>query len=193
MLLENKKWYQSKLLKIPTPEFIVLYNGKAPYPDYAELKLSNAFINTEGLKQHKKDNLPLELVVKVYNIHHGRNTEMMSKSKTLGNYSFFVGKVNDESREKPLEEAVKDAIKYCIENNILKEFLVEHTSEVTNMLMGEWNWDDAKEVWQEEAREEGLEQGLEQGREEGKAEIIALMEKGLSLDEIKNMQKLNLS
>ena len=24
------------------------------------------------------------------------------------------------------------------------------------MLLTEWNWDDAKEVWQEEAREEGI-------------------------------------
>jgi flagellar biosynthesis/type III secretory pathway protein FliH len=47
-----------------------------------------------------------------------------------------------------------------------------------NMLLDEWNWDDAKEVWQEEAREEGLllgmERGMERGKEKGK-------EKGLLL------------
>jgi len=45
------------------------------------------------------------------------------------------------------------------------------------MLMGEWNWDDAKEVWQEEAREEG--------REKGREEIMNLLEKGFSIEEIK--------
>jgi len=32
-----------------------------------------------------------------------------------------------------------------------------------NMLMNEWNWDDALDVRYEEGREEGLERGLEQG------------------------------
>jgi hypothetical protein len=32
-----------KRLSIPWPEFIVLYNGTAPYPDEALLKLSEAF------------------------------------------------------------------------------------------------------------------------------------------------------
>ena len=42
------------------------------------------------------------------------------------------------------------------------------------MLLTEWNWDDAKEVWQEEAREDGIEigikRGLEMGRTEGREE-----------------------
>ncbi|MDR2729737.1 MAG: hypothetical protein LBB81_02430 [Treponema sp.] len=41
------------------------------------------------------------------------------------------------------------------------------------MLTTEWNWDTAKEVWQEEAREEGRE------------EILKLFEQGLSVEEIK--------
>jgi DNA-binding NarL/FixJ family response regulator len=49
------------------------------------------------------------------------------------------------------------------------------------MLTTEWNWDTAKEVWQEEAREEGL----SQGREEEREEILKLFEQGLSVDEIK--------
>ena len=38
------------------------------------------------------------------------------------------------------------------------------------MLLTEWNWDDAKEVWQDEAREQGRELGLEKGRIEGYSE-----------------------
>jgi len=36
--------------------------------------------------------------------------------------------------------------------------LKKHASEVYNMLTTEWNWDDAKEVWQREAREDGKEE-----------------------------------
>jgi len=50
--------------------------------------------------------------------------------------------------------AIKAAIKSCMERGILVYFLEKHASEVLNMLTTEWNWDDAKEVWQEEAREE---------------------------------------
>jgi len=50
-----------------------------------------------------------------------------------------------------------------------------------SMLTTEWNWDTAKEVWQDEAREEG--------REEGHEEILKLFEQGLSIDEVKERLK----
>jgi len=58
-----------------------------------------------------------------------------------------------------------------------------------SMLTTEWNWDTAKEVWQDEARAEGLSRGREEGREEGREvereEILKLFEQGLSVNEIK--------
>ena len=56
---------------------------------------------------------------------------------------------------------------YCIRNNIMKEFLELHGSEVSNMLLSEWNMDEALEVTQEEAFADGVEYGLEQGLEQG--------------------------
>jgi len=78
-IIDRKKLYQRKQIKIPTPEFIVLYNGKEQYPDHKELKLSTAFKNLEGLKLYKKGHIPLELVVQLYNINHGRNPELLKK------------------------------------------------------------------------------------------------------------------
>ena len=49
-IIDKKNIYHSKLVKIPAPEFIVLYNGKDPFPDYQELKLSTAYKTIEGLK-----------------------------------------------------------------------------------------------------------------------------------------------
>jgi predicted transposase/invertase (TIGR01784 family) len=64
------------------------------------------------------------------------------------------------------------AIDDCISQNVLKEFLERNASEVRNMLFG-WNWDTAKEVWQEEAREDGVAigeaRGIAIGRDEGVA------------------------
>jgi len=46
--------------------------------------------------------------------------------------------------------------------------LERNASEVRNMLFG-WDWDEAKEVWQEEAREDGVARGIAIGRDEGVA------------------------
>jgi len=46
--------YQKKLIKIPRPEFIVLYNGKADCPDHQELKLSRSL---SGIAQINKENV----------------------------------------------------------------------------------------------------------------------------------------
>jgi hypothetical protein len=181
-IVNRKKLYQAKLEKIPKPEFIVLYNGKYKYPDYSELKLSDAFKNVAGLKLSDSDKLPLELVVQVYNINCGHNTEILKKCETLDGYSIFIDKVRKyKKKENSLEKGVKDAIKYCIDKNILKDFLETHSSEVLNMLLTEWNWDEALEV----AREEGHEEGREEAHEEDRQYFLGLLNQGLTIEEIK--------
>jgi hypothetical protein len=119
--------------------------------------------------------LSLELVVKVYNINHGHNTPLIQGCKTLEGYSAFIAKAREwEERVAERDEALKLAVKDCIEQGILKEFLEAHASEVLNMLLTEWNWDDALAV----REEEGVERGREEGREEGREQVAknALLE-----------------
>jgi hypothetical protein len=66
------------------------------------------------------------------------------------------------------------------EKNILKEILKTHAAEVMNMLTTEWNWDIAREVWEEEA----LERGREKGREEGQSMVLELIKQGYSIEQI---------
>lgn len=40
----------------------------------------------------------------------------------------------------------------------MQPFLTDNSSEVENMLLTDWNWDEAMEVAKEEAREEGKEE-----------------------------------
>jgi predicted transposase/invertase (TIGR01784 family) len=75
------------------------------------------------------------------------------------------------------ESAMKAAIEYCLGQGILVRELGENSSEVINMLLAEWSWDDAKEVWQEEAREDGR----EEGRRETAKNLKAM---GLSAEQI---------
>ena len=138
-----------------TPEFIVLYNGQKPYPDISYMRLSDAFIS----QLHKNEEEPapsVELVVKVINIGYGHNKPILEKSKPLQDYSIFTYKVQEyKDRGLLLQEAIRQAVIYCRENDIMQPFLTDNSSEVENMLLTDWNWDEAMEVAKEEAREEG--------------------------------------
>jgi len=199
-IIDTKKLYATKPISLPRPEFFVLYNGVSPYPDEKILKLSETFERAASLGIPKKEIPSLELVVKVININQGRNEDIVKRCKTLNGYCAFIGKVREyENVGYSLEEAIRKAVIYCRDHEILKEFLEANASEVMNMLITEWNWDDAKQVWYEEGLEEGLEKGLEKGREETARNALAegasieFVQKitGLDIETLKNLRNCN--
>ena len=148
--------YSKKRLSIPWPEFYVLYNGTDPFPDEAVLRLSDLFERPQDLGLPEKFHPLLELEVKVLNINEGRNAAIVSRCKELAEYSAFIAKVRAFWNESGnLGEAIKDAVNFCQKHDILKQFLEIHASEVLNMLLTEWNTEDAISY----AREEGWEEG----------------------------------
>jgi hypothetical protein len=192
-LFGKKAIYREKLIKIPRPEFYVFYNGTEDYPPERILRLSDAFECMDG-----KESPALELTVKVININKGINKNLEQKSETLSGYIEFIAKAREILAEltgenthqafddkKLLDEAIKRAIQYCKTNNILRDFLTKLGSEVNNMLFAEWNLDDAKEVWQEEAWEEGMEKGWGDGIDS----FCELIEQGYSPQEARKILK----
>jgi predicted transposase/invertase (TIGR01784 family) len=190
-LLDSKDVYKKKLIKIPAPEFIVIYNGTEKFPENQTLRLSAAY-------QEHDDNseAELELTVKVLNINKNHNKDIAQRSKTLRDYVFFIERVRENQKTGMLlEAAATEAIKYCIGNGVLGEFLKTNSSEVMNMLYTEFNMDVALEV----AKEEGLEEGIEQGIKQGLVTVAKnlLIKKipvgdiadvtGLSLEEVENL------
>ena len=158
-LVKGKTLYSEKTLSIPWPEFYVLYNGKKPYPDQKILKLSDLFKKPQELGLPEDSYPLLELEVKVININEGKNAAIVNRCKKLAEYSAFTARAEKLFNELgDRGEAVRAAIKYCEKHDILREFLEVHGSEVLNMLSLEWNWDEAKEVWQEEASEKAREE-----------------------------------
>jgi len=157
-LIDRKSAYSSKLIKIPRPEFIVLYNGKEDFPDEKELRLSEAFI---ALPDGHKPNGDLELSVRVLNINKGRNETIIQGSVELSGYIAIVDAVRGNINSGlTLNEAVKKAIKDCANMNILPDFLEKHGGDVMSMLHADWNIDDFGEVKWEEGLEEGLLRGI---------------------------------
>jgi predicted transposase/invertase (TIGR01784 family) len=156
-VVSPKTIYRENRIKIPKPQFIVLYNGAKDIPDEEVLKLSDAFKDLED-----GENPMLDLTVTVYNVNQGHNEEILKKSENLRGYARLVSLMREAVKKLPRKEAVKEVIRYCINNQILSKFIAEHASEVENMLLTEWNWNDAKEVWQEEADQRGYERGQEE-------------------------------
>jgi len=178
--IDHRKLYQRTLEAIPEPIFIVLYNGKDAYPEHTVLRLSDAFRDTAGLRATAPDGPALELVVHVYNINQGHNAALLARCETLGEYSAFVSKVREYRATMPLEDAMKAAIRHCIDNDILKLFLETHSSEVMNMLITEWNLEEAQKAWFDEGRNEGRNE--ERGKRD--KELLDLIGKGYTLEDI---------
>ena len=196
--VKGKSLYSGKRLSIPWPEFYVLYNGQDSFPDEVIYRLSDLFERPEALGLSKNAKPLLELEARVININEGRNEVIAKRCKKLSEYSAFIAKTYEYVEEfGDKEEAVNEAVKFCSRHGILKEFLEIHGSEVLNMLLEEWNMEDAKEVWQEEAREDGLKEGLNKGKieiaqnalAEGLAPEIIQKITGLDLEAIKKLPK----
>ena len=151
--------YLRKLSKIPTPEFYVFYNGIDDYPETTTLKLSDAFITRPKL-------IPLELEVKVYNINKNKEAEVLSRCKTLEEYSLFVEEVRKQT-QLDSENGFTNAVKICIEKGILKEYLMRKSREVINMLVAEYDYDTDIAVQREESLRVGIQQGIQQGFSDG--------------------------
>ena len=189
-IIDREKLYRKRLEQVPMPQFIVLYNGREPCPDRQELRLSAAFKGDLGLPG--KD-LPLELVVQVYNINRGRNPEILARSENLSGYSLLMGKISEYGEKLPLEESVTSAVKYCIEQNVLREFLGKHGSEVVNMLFEELSIEEIVAVRSEEAHAKGRFEGHAEGCEDTKTSIARnLLEKGSAFEFVREITGLDM-
>jgi hypothetical protein len=161
--------YREKLIKLPKPEFYVLYNGQSPYPLRGIMRLSEAFL---GLEANEQPNL--ELIVNVLNINYGDNVDVLERNEDLKGYSLFVSKIRGRQKEgKSLPEAIRITVNECLSEGILNEFLSQFGNEVEAMFS--LVYDEEKAI--RYAREEGRVEGREEGREEGLEIIRALKEK----------------
>lgn len=139
-------------IKIPAPQYIVLYNGKERMEEEFVQKLSDAF---EGGRKGC-----MELEVRTININRGYNEELLRKCKTLADYSYFVAEVRKNLEIMALQEAVEQAVDICVGQDILKEFLLEQKAEVVAMSIYEYNEEYVRKVLLEEGMEKGIEKGI---------------------------------
>lgn len=165
--------YSTSLVKIPTPKFVVFYNGTDFQPEQQALKLSDAF--------EKEQELPaLELTVVVYNINLGHNQELLEACQLLKEYAQYVEQVRIFAKKMPFSNAVEKAVNYCIRNGILSDFLSRNRSEAIAMSIFEYDEEKHIKSEQEEWREIGRKEGMAAGRDTLALMLKSLMDAGKS-------------
>lgn len=182
--------YSSKLKKLPTPRYLVFYNGTEEEPDERILRLSEAFVKEGGC---------LECEVRLLNINHERNKELMEKCRRLEEYALFIARVRDfmADGKMPLKEAITRTIEVCLKEGILPDILCKERTEVLGMVLSTFNKElyekelkeDAFRAGEEKGRREGREEGREEGKQEGACEklqelVQKKLAKGKSIEEI---------
>ena len=150
--ISSENLYGSKRVMIPSPRFVVFYNGVDSQPERQTLKLSDAY-------DRNQENPELELTVTVYNINRGYNDEIMDACKTLKEYAMYVELLRTYAKQMPLAEAVEKAVDYCINADILSEFLRKNRAEVIMLSIFEYD----EEAHHKLLYEEGVEDGMKQG------------------------------
>ncbi|MGI5969806.1 MAG: hypothetical protein ACOX76_09015 [Lachnospiraceae bacterium] len=167
----DKSVYSSVQIKIPSPRFIVFYNGSRNVPEQYMYRLSDAYY------QNNNGEAPfcepfLELKVLVININGCYNEDIKRSCKTLSDYQTYVSLVRAYSATMPIEKAVSTAIEECIGNNVLREFLEKERAVVMSLSVFEFNKEREFKIVREDEREEGIRIGMERGLQQG-------MERGL--------------
>lgn len=153
-IMENQlNIYGKTLIKLPTPRYTVLYNGTEELPGQMKLKLSESFINTDTSGD-------FEWTATMINLNNGKNDNLLEHCRPLRDYMTLVNKIRSNNETMKLEDAVDAAVTYCIENDVLKSFLVKHKAEVKDMCITEFN----EKIFVDGVREEGRMEGRTEGR-----------------------------
>ena len=159
--------YRSTLIKIPTPEFYVLYNGKD--------KLQTDTLTLSSMFKSEVEKPQAEVIVKIININYDNLSETGLKGcKILSDYAFVIATVRKYDGD------VETAIKECIEQGVLSDYLKHYGSEVVNMLFEEYDAEKALEIKEQEGYEKGKAEGEADGEKKGTLRtLLGLVKKGL--------------
>ena len=178
-LVELKSLYSSALIKLPTPNFVVFYNGDIEIGDVSEYRLSDSYMT-------RVEEPALELRVTVLNVNYGKNVKLMEQCESLKEYAQYVALVRKYKQETgSLDDGVKLAIEHCINEGILEDFLRKNLSEVEMTSIFEYNKEEEDRKLYEAGVEQGIEKGIEKGVKQTKRKVAcSLMKENMPLDKI---------
>lgn len=160
--------YSHKQIPLPTPQYLVFYNGTEDAPEKQEYRLSDAFLKKDTSNR-------FEWTATMLNINAGHNQELMDHCQALNEYAAFIQNVRDfQNQYQNLDLAINEAVKQAENSPCLGEFFRKNRAEVSHMILTEFDEEAFAKTMREEGREEGRKEGREKGHEEGIIEEIIL-------------------
>lgn len=172
----GERIYSRKLVMIPAPSYIVFYNGqdKKLSEDILKMHLSDAF----EVPDYTGD---FEWTATIININSGKNQKLKESCRILSDYCTFVDTLRkNRSIFSNIQDAVNITVDTCIENDILREFLLKNKLEVNNMCLTEFDEETYIQIIREDLYDEARIEGREKGLAEGEAKANAAYQKLIS-------------
>ena len=96
------------------------------------------------------------------NINLGKNQKLLEQCQTLKEYAIYVKKVRTYAKSMKVEEAVDRAVTECINEGILREFLLQNRKEAMEMSIFEYDEEAVFEVVRKDEYEKGIQEGEKQ-------------------------------
>ena len=149
----------------------MLYNGKD--------KLQTDTLTLSSMFKSEVEKPQAEIIVKIININYDNLSETGLKDcKILSDYAFVIETVRKYDGD------VETAIKECINQGVLADYLKHYGSEVVNMLFEEYDAEKALEIKEQEGYEKGRAEGKAEGEADGEKKgtlrtLLGLVKKGL--------------
>ena len=146
----------SQLVKIPTPKFVVFYNGNKEDPNSWKLKLSTAF-------EHPDESGDFEWTATVINMSPEHNKTLHKNCKPLYHYISFVYRIkNNIKAGMSKDKAIEEAVDFAIKENFLDGFFKTQRAEITGMILTEFDEEQAHRIWRKDGYIEGIAEGAQQ-------------------------------
>ena len=149
--------YASYLLELPVPKLVVFYNGTSNKPDEMVLNLRDSF---------PTDSDPdIDVRVRMININPDHSASLLEACRPLREYSWIIGRIRENNSAMPLEDAISKTIDEVPETFLIRDLLMAHRAEVTEMLETEYNEEEVLKIVAEDAERRGKELGENSGAE----------------------------
>ncbi|MCR5007915.1 MAG: hypothetical protein K6A76_04965 [Oribacterium sp.] len=193
--------YGTKQIMLPTPRYVVLYNGAKDAAPIKTLRLSDSFIypdksgdfewtatvynlslrTPDGYKEASYESQKLFETQSTFadsrDKDHMIQGEMQilnlrNKCRVLDEYMILVERIRNYIAEtNDISKAVDTAVVSCIKDGILAEFLNAHRSEVLDVCITEFD----EKTFIEGIKEEGREEGRKEGMKKKEKDLVSKM------------------
>ena len=177
----------SRKIILPTPKYIVFYNGIKESAETWKMRLSDSF-------EKNPDPGDFEWTATAININANHNKELQKNCKPLYDYISFVAKTRENLFSGThKQEAFEKAVDWAINQNLLEGLFKKYRAEVLDMILTEYDEDFNNKTWYEDGVEDGILKGkLEDAEKLLKMKILSLEQiaevTNLSIEQIQELQ-----